>query len=130
MTTSCSAISGSPPASRTWRCLSPASAADTQIQDAAKEIAAANYPEIRLLLVERDTADYPQEDIKAPVGWSLCTPETAKNFSAAAYFFARDLQKALEDKKQHVPIGLIDSTWGGTPAEAWTSLDASVRTPR
>jgi sialate O-acetylesterase len=98
--------------------------ADTQIQDAAKEIAAANYPEIRLLLIERDTADYPQEDIKTPVGWSLCTPETAKHFSAVAYFFARDLQKALADKKQHVPIGLIDSTWGGTPAEAWTSLDA------
>jgi sialate O-acetylesterase len=92
------------------------------IQDSAKEIAAANYPDIRLLLIERDTADYPLEDVKAATGWSPCTPEAAKNFSAVAYFFARDLQKA--QGKQHVPIGLIDSTWGGTPAEAWTSLDA------
>ena len=89
------------------------------LKDADKEIAAANYPQIRLLLVEKDTSDYPLEDVKAATGWSQCTPETAKNFSAVAYFFARDLQQ-----KEHVPIGLIDSTWGGTPAEAWTSLDA------
>jgi sialate O-acetylesterase len=96
------------------------------VQDSAKEIAAANYPDIRLLVVEKDTTDYPLEDIKTNVktatGWSRCTPETAKDFSAVAYFFARDLQQA--QGKQHVPIGLIDSTWGGTPAEAWTSLDA------
>ncbi len=89
------------------------------VKDADKEIAAANYPQIRLLLVEKDTSDYPLEDVKAATGWSLCTPKTAKNFSAVAYFFARSLQQ-----KEHVPIGLIDSTWGGTPAEAWTSLDA------
>ncbi|HEY6377073.1 MAG TPA: sialate O-acetylesterase [Edaphobacter sp.] len=88
------------------------------VKDADKEIAAADHPQIRLLLVAQDTADYPLEDVKATTGWSLCTPETAKDFSAVAYFFARDLQK-----KEHVPIGLIDSTWGGTPAEAWTSLD-------
>ncbi len=89
------------------------------IKDADKEIAAANYPQIRLLRVEKDTSDYPLEDVKSATGWSQCTPETAASFSAVAYFFARDLQQ-----KQHVPIGLIDSTWGGTPAEAWTSLDA------
>ncbi len=89
------------------------------VKDADKEIAAASYPQIRLLLVEKDTSDYPLEDVKAATGWSLCTPETAKNFSAVAYFFARALQQ-----KEHVPIGLVDTTWGGTPAEAWTSLDA------
>lgn len=87
------------------------------IKNSEKEIAAANHPEIRLLLVERDSAQYPLEDAKAVHGWSLCTPETAKPFSAAAYFFARDVQQ-----HQHVPIGLIDTSWGGTPAEAWTSL--------
>src|SRR5271170_3212727 len=91
---------------------------DAVIQDSAKEIAAANYPQIRLLRVEKDASDYPLEDVKSAAGWSQCTPETAASFSAVAYFFARDLQQ-----KQHVPIGLIDSTWGGTPAEAWTSLD-------
>ena len=89
------------------------------VKDADKEIAAADHPQIRLLLVAQDTSEYPLEDVKAATGWSQCTPETAKNFSAVAYFFARALQQ-----HQHVPIGLIDSTWGGTPAEAWTSLDA------
>ncbi|MBB5340831.1 sialate O-acetylesterase [Tunturiibacter gelidoferens] len=95
----------------------------TQIQNAEKEIAAASYPNIRLLRIEKDSADYPAEDVKATTGWSPCTPESAKTFSAVAYFFGRDLQKALADKQQHIPIGLIDSTWGGTLAEAWTSLD-------
>jgi sialate O-acetylesterase len=89
------------------------------IKDSDKEIAAANHPEIRLLRVDTDAADYPLEDLKSATGWSRCTPETARSFSAVAYFFARDLQA-----HQHVPIGLIDSSWGGTPAEAWTSLDA------
>jgi sialate O-acetylesterase len=89
------------------------------VKDADKEIAAANYPQIRLFLVEKDSSDYPLEDVKAATGWSQCTPETAKSFSAVAYFFARALQQ-----KEKVPIGLVDTTWGGTPAEAWTSLDA------
>jgi len=91
----------------------------TPIHDSAKEIAAANYPQIRLLLVQRDSSDFPLDDLKAVTGWSLCTPDSAPSFSAVAYFFAHALQQ-----KQHVPIGLIDSTWGGTPAEAWTSLEA------
>lgn len=89
------------------------------VRDADKEIAAANYPTIRLLRVEKDTSDYPLDDLNKAYGWSVCTPETARDFSAVAYFFARDVQKT-----QHVPIGLIDSTWGGSPAEAWTSLTA------
>jgi sialate O-acetylesterase len=87
------------------------------LKDSEKEIAAANHPEIRLLLVDRDTSEYPLDDVKGAKGWSACSPETARNFSAVAYFFARDLQE-----REHVPIGLIDSTWGGTPAEAWVSL--------
>ncbi|WP_035346832.1 sialate O-acetylesterase [Edaphobacter aggregans] len=87
------------------------------LKDSEKEIAAANHPQIRLLLVDRDTSEYPLDDVKSAKGWSVCTPENARNFSAAAYFFARDIQE-----HQHVPIGLIDSTWGGTPAEAWVSL--------
>jgi sialate O-acetylesterase len=91
----------------------------TPIKDSAKEIAEANYPRIRLFRVEKDAADYPLEDVKAAIGWSQCTPESAPTFSAVAYFFARALQQ-----KEKVPIGLIDSTWGGTPAEAWTSMDS------
>ena len=48
--------------------------------------------------------------------WDVCTPETVKEFTAVGYFFGRDLHKA-----RRVPVGLIHSSWGGTPAEAWTS---------
>ncbi|MEG9438630.1 sialate O-acetylesterase [Edaphobacter sp. HDX4] len=88
------------------------------LKDSEKEIAAANYPQIRLLRIDKDASSYPLEDVKTADGWSLCTPESARTFSAAAYFFARDLQQ-----HEKVPIGLIDSTWGGTPAEAWISLN-------
>jgi sialate O-acetylesterase len=50
--------------------------------------------------------------------WTLCTPETVANFSAVAYFFGRGISE-----KEHVPIGLIDATWGGTPVSSWISLD-------
>ncbi|MDE1178634.1 MAG: sialate O-acetylesterase [Edaphobacter sp.] len=89
------------------------------IKDSEKVIAAATRPEIRLLFVEKDSSEYPLDDAKAVKGgWSQCTPETAKTFSAAAYFFGLEIQQ-----REKVPIGLIDTTWGGTPAEAWTSLE-------
>lgn len=83
------------------------------------EIAAANYPEIRLLTIGTNSSDYPLGDAVIRQAWSACTPATVAQFSAVGYFFARDLQE-----HQHVPIGVIDDTWGGTIAEAWTSLDA------
>jgi len=85
-------------------------------KDARAEIAAANYPRIRLFRALNRVADYPLEDVAAKT-WVVTTPETVEEFSAAAYFFARELQK-----KYGVPIGLIESNWGGTPAEAWTSM--------
>jgi sialate O-acetylesterase len=90
----------------------------TQIDNGPQEIANANYPQIRLFLIKHDNSDYPLQDFKAVDGWSQCTPATAAEFSAVAYFFARSLQQ-----KEHVAIGLIEAGWGGTPAEAWTSLD-------
>lgn len=87
------------------------------LQNSAEEIAHANQPGIRLLLVHQKTSEFPVRDIEG--SWTLCTPETAAHFSAAAYFFGRDLAS-----REHVPIGLIDSTWGGTVVEAWISLDA------
>ena len=90
---------------------------NTPIKDSAREIANANYPQIRLLLVQHDASDFPLTDPKT-AGWSVCAPESIANFSAVAYFFGRALQQ-----KEQVPIGLIDASWGGSPAEAWTSLD-------
>ena len=90
--------------------------------DADAEIAAAKYPKIRLLTVARLTADEPQTDCKA--SWVACSPETVPNFSAAGYFFGRHLHKELG-----VPIGLINASWGGTRAEAWTSGDTLKADP-
>ena len=86
------------------------------IKDATREIAAASNPKLRLLLVEHKSSDYPLNDITAT--WTECTPQTAQNFSAVAYFFGREIAA-----KENVSIGLIDSTWGGTPADSWVSLD-------
>ena len=93
---------------------------DSPVKDGEKEIAAATEPAIRLLHVPLTASTTPATDTAA--NWTTCTPETAKSFSAIAYFFGRELQR-----EEHVPIGLIDSTWGGTPAESWTSMDALAR---
>jgi sialate O-acetylesterase len=86
--------------------------------DGAKEIAAANYPGIRLLLVRKKLAGLPQKDFAGQ--WEICTPKSIAvgpfgGFSAAAYFFGRKLHEELK-----VPVGLIDSSWGGTLIEPWT----------
>ncbi len=88
----------------------------TVVKDSAREIAAANRPELRLLLAERKSADLPLDDLSG--AWTRCTPETAANFSAVAYFFGREIAA-----REHVTVGLIDATWGGTPADAWVSMD-------
>jgi sialate O-acetylesterase len=88
----------------------------TGLAHAPVEIAAAQYPRIRLFRGEHKPADYPLENVESK-GWAACTPETVADSSAVAYFFARNLQQKLG-----APVGLIESSWGGTPAESWTSL--------
>ncbi len=90
--------------------------------NAAQEIAEANYPSIRLFHVRNKTADSPQETVEAQ--WRLTTPDTVPKFSAAAYFFGRELHQRL-----NVPVGLIHASWGGTPSESWTRLGALQATP-
>jgi sialate O-acetylesterase len=101
------------------------SAAYTGIKDAAQEVAQANYPEIRLFQAGNYSSQEPLDDVKtgitmygippAACQWQACTPETIPHFSSTAYFFARELHRELK-----VPVGIIDSSWGGTSAEAWT----------
>ena len=93
------------------------------IKNAAEEIASANNPKLRLLLVEKKSSDFPLNDISAT--WTACTPETARKFSAVAYFFGREIAA-----KENVPVGLVDSTWGGTPADSWTSMETLGSDPR
>lgn len=91
---------------------------------AAAEVAAANYPNIRLFSVPKAIKAEPLSDTVAPASWQVCTPESARNFSAVGYFFGRELHQKL-----NVPIGLINSSWGGTYAEAWTSRDTLAQMP-
>ncbi len=86
------------------------------VTNGAEEIRNANQPNIRLLLVHLKASDFPLRDFE-PTAWTKCTPETAAKFSAVAYFFGKQLAE-----HEHVPIGLIDSSWGGTPGEAWISM--------
>ena len=90
--------------------------------NAAQEIAAAEYPKMRLFTAAKVTAFTPQSDVKG--SWSLCTPQTVGGFSAVAYFFGRDLARNLS-----VPVGLIHTSWGGTVCEAWMSREAAEADP-
>ncbi|MFQ5503729.1 MAG: sialate O-acetylesterase, partial [Planctomycetota bacterium] len=85
-------------------------------------VSAARFDRIRLFKVARTVAEKPQEDCKG--SWRRCSPASIPDFSAVAYFFGRHLHRELG-----VPIGLIQSAWGGTPAEAWTSTEALAGTP-
>lgn len=94
-----------------------------QAQDAAREIANAQHPEIRFLVVKQDKQLRPAEDITSGT-WKICDSSTVKDFSAVAYYFSRKI-----NKDEHIPIGIIQSTWGGTPAEAWTSQEKLANWP-
>jgi len=85
---------------------------------AATDLPKASIPDIRLLIVDDKAADYPQDDLPT-TGWAASSPESAKEFSAVAWFFAREIHE-----REHVPVGVIDSSWGGTTAEAWTRMTA------
>ena len=86
------------------------------------EIAAADHPRIRLFTVPRRPADRPLDDVHG--AWGACDPQNAAKFSAVGYFFGRKLHQELG-----VPIGLINTSWGGTRAEAWTSIQGLKSEP-
>jgi sialate O-acetylesterase len=84
---------------------------------------AANYPEIRMLAIDHKTSFTSLSNVPTKGGWAICNPQTVRDFSAVAYFFAKNLS-AGKGRARHIPIGIINSSWGGTVAEAWTSGDA------
>jgi sialate O-acetylesterase len=94
--------------------------AQSGINNGDEEIKNANYPEIRLFTVNTSTSIYPQEHLAGK--WAVCTPEEMRRFSAIGYFFARKLNKELG-----VPVGIINSSWGGTPAESWMPEEATQK---
>ncbi len=88
-----------------------------QVNHAEAEIAVAKFPRLRILRLKRAYSDYPLDDVAIEQPWSECTPATTREFSAVAYYFAKEIHETLK-----VPIGVIESSWGGTLAEAWTSM--------
>lgn len=87
------------------------------------EVAASNYPNIRLFTVKKTISHQQQEKLQDGE-WSQCSPATSSNFSAVGYFFGRELHQKL-----NVAIGLINSSWGGTIAETWTSEQTIGQNP-
>jgi sialate O-acetylesterase len=92
-------------------------------RNADEEIQAATFPEIRHIKIVTTVSGTPKEDI-LPSRWDICSAKTAGNFTAVGYYFAREMVKRL-----HVPVGLINSTWGGTMVETWTSRGAFEQSP-
>jgi len=83
--------------------------------NAEQELAQANYPQLRFFLVPKAVTDTPKDNVEGQ--WVVCKPETIKPQSAVAYFFAREI-----NQMRRVPVGVINSYWGGTPAQSWTSM--------
>jgi len=95
----------------------------SSVNNAQKEIAEANYPNIRLYTVPKKISSSPKDDSEAGE-WQECSSATVPGFSAVGYFFGRNLSQNL-----NIPIGLINSSWGGTVLETWASIDAISSIP-
>ena len=91
--------------------------------NAQKEIRDAVYPQIRQIKIQHDIGAVPKDDI-LPAHWEICSPQTAGEFTAVGYFFAREITKRLG-----VAVGLVNSSWGGTMSETWTSRGAFEKSP-
>lgn len=92
-----------------------------KVQNWEQEVASANHPLVRLFQVKKVVAISPQTEVPLghTNGWAVCTPAMVEEFSAAAYFFAREVSQKLG-----IAVGVVNSSWGGTPAESWASLEA------
>ncbi len=89
---------------------------------ANEDISAATQPKIRLFQVQNVMSPTPQTDCNGT--WMTCSPDSVRNFSAVGYLFGKELTQ-----KTGIPMGLIDSTWGGTEAELWTSQPSLLKLP-
>lgn len=97
------------------------------IENAATEIAAARNNNIRFFSLAKTAADSPQHDCIGK--WESCTPEVMRRRSALAYFFGHNISERVDSDSEAIPVGLIVSAWGGTPAEVWTPADSIAADP-
>jgi sialate O-acetylesterase len=93
------------------------------VNNEAAEVAEANYPQIRMFTGAWSRTYDPQTEVGG--AWKICTPENVREFSAIGYFFARDLQRAL-----NVPVGIVTLTYGASTAQAWVRREAIAADPR
>jgi sialate O-acetylesterase len=90
---------------------------------AAEDLPKAGIPDLRLLDVRQTATLFPQDDLEVRGdGWAASSSETAQHFSAVAWYFAREIEQ-----REHVPVGIVNSSWGGTPVDAWTRIGAIGR---
>lgn len=94
----------------------------TGVLNEAEVVPKAKYPAIRMFTVAQKVADAPKRDVQG--SWVVCSPQTVGAFSAVAYFFGQEIHETLS-----VPVGLIHSSWGGTPAESWTRQEVLAKNP-
>jgi sialate O-acetylesterase len=87
------------------------------VVNSEQEVADSNYPQLRLFKVHQRVAFRPVDDVEADT-WTASTAKTVANFSAVAFLFGRELHL-----RYHIPIGLIETSWGGTVAEVWASAE-------
>jgi sialate O-acetylesterase len=107
-----------------WLCAGQSNMQFTVRQSAngEAESASAVFPRIRFFSVAKKTSATPLDDVEGQ--WTVCSPETVREFSAVGFFFGRTLTQTLD-----VPVALIDLSWGGSPIEAWTALEDVEREP-
>jgi sialate O-acetylesterase len=105
-----------------WVCSGQSNMEMSNTPQIQEELPNSQNANIRFFRIPRATSDYPQDNCQAK--WEACGPETLRGFSAVGYFFGKKLQKDL-----NVPIGLIETAWGGTPVEAWTPADVIAKDP-
>jgi len=103
--------------------VSKAHASYAGMLDEAKEIAAANYPEVRMFIAKPSTTYTPQADV--PGVWQVCSPAVVGDWSAVGYLFARNLNIELK-----VPVGILLSAFGASTAEAWIPREALASDPQ
>jgi len=94
-----------------------------QCNNYEQEARDANYPQIRLFRVKNGVSHTPLDNVTGK--WELCSPQNVGNYTAAGYYFTRDLYK-----KYNKPMGLIEADWGATNAQSWTPLDALQADPQ
>ena len=94
-----------------------------RVMNAKEELAAANFPRVREIAIRNTVAQLPAADV-VTTGWRAATPDNARGFSAVGYFFAREIHQKIG-----VPVGIVNSSFGGTRIEAWMSAAAFARDP-